>query len=374
MYRIEKDKNEIIKLEERLFSELGFKERENLQEWIAQNPDTLGENLLIIQKEYDGFNDTRERLDLLALDEEGGLVVIENKLDDSGRDVVWQALKYASYCSTLTTSQIIKIYQEYLDRYEDPEQKAKDAIMEFLGIEDEDALLLNVKDQRIIFVANHYRKEVTSTVLWLLNHQIQIQCFKATPYSLGDELFLQIEQIIPQPELKEYIIDAAEKAQEDKGKSKVVEETNAWLIEFWRLLKADFQKHGIHQFDNVSPRPVFNFGFWKGKAKFALVIGRYAPRVEIYFADDKDKVLFDTMMKHREEIEARFDGTITWQRLEGKKASRIKHDMPKAIHETMSQWRDPEDMQKRIDWYRETFLKFYDALYPVWEKVQRELS
>ena len=374
MYRIEKDKNEIIKLEERLFSELGFKERENLQEWIAQNPDTLGENLLIIQKEYDGFNDTRERLDLLALDEEGGLVVIENKLDDSGRDVVWQALKYASYCSTLTTSQIIKIYQEYLDRYEDPEQKAKDAIMEFLGIEDEDALLLNVKDQRIIFVANHYRKEVTSTVLWLLNHQIQIQCFKATPYSLGDELFLQIEQIIPQPELKEYIIDAAEKAQEDKGKSKVVEETNAWLIEFWRLLKADFQKHGIHQFDNVSPRPVFNFGFWKGKAKFALVIGRYAPRVEIYFADDKDKVLFDTMMKHREEIEARFDGTITWQRLEGKKASRIKHDMPKAIHETMSQWRDPEDMQKHIDWYRKTFLKFYNALYPVWEKVQRELS
>lgn len=373
MYRIEKDKNQIIKLEERLFSELGFKERDNLQEWIADNPDTLGENLLIIQKEYDGFNDTRERLDLLALDEEGGLIVIENKLDDTGRDVVWQALKYASYCSTLTTSQIIKIYQEYLDSHEDTEQNAKDAIMEFLGIENEGALLLNVKDQRIIFVANHYRKEVTSTVLWLLSHQIQIQCFKATPYSLGDELFLQIEQIIPQPELKEYIIDAAEKAQEDKGKSKVVEETNAWLIEFWRLLKADFQKHGIHQFDNVSPRPSFGYGFWKGKAKFALVIGRYVPRVEIYFADDKDKVLFDTMMKYREKMETRLDGTIDWQRLEGKKASRIKCDMPKTTHDSMSQWREAEDMQKLIDWYRETFLRFYDAVYFFWEKVQREL-
>jgi len=38
----------------------------------------------------------RSGLDLLAIDEEGSLVVIENKLDDSGKDVVWQGLKYAS--------------------------------------------------------------------------------------------------------------------------------------------------------------------------------------------------------------------------------------------------------------------------------------
>jgi RecB family endonuclease NucS len=43
---------------------------------------------LIIQKEFAGFGDTKERLDLLALDKKGKLVVIENKLDDSGRDAV----------------------------------------------------------------------------------------------------------------------------------------------------------------------------------------------------------------------------------------------------------------------------------------------
>jgi len=97
MYRIEKSRNNVIKLEERLFKELKIREREHLQEWIAKNPEMLGEELLIIQKEYDGFNDTNERLDLLALDKDGGLVIIENKLDDTGRNVVWQALKYASY-------------------------------------------------------------------------------------------------------------------------------------------------------------------------------------------------------------------------------------------------------------------------------------
>lgn len=85
-------------------------ERHNLQEWIAKEPSSLGEELLIIQKEFDGFADTRERLDLLAIDKNGNLVIIENKLDDSGRDVTWQAIKYASYCSGLSKGDVIEIY------------------------------------------------------------------------------------------------------------------------------------------------------------------------------------------------------------------------------------------------------------------------
>ena len=70
--------------------------------------------LLIIQKEFSGFKDTNERLDLLALDKQGNLVVIGNKLDDSGREVAWQVLKYASYCSSLSTEDITQIYNSYL--------------------------------------------------------------------------------------------------------------------------------------------------------------------------------------------------------------------------------------------------------------------
>src|SRR3978361_1691579 len=111
MYQINKTTNRISKLETKTFSDLHFKEREHLQEWIANNPESLGEEILIIQKEFNGFNDTNERLDLLALDKQGNLIVIENKLDDTGKDVTWQALKYASYCSTLKKDQIAKIYQ-----------------------------------------------------------------------------------------------------------------------------------------------------------------------------------------------------------------------------------------------------------------------
>ena len=74
----------------------------------------LGEELLILQEEFDGWDETRERLDVLALDKNGRLVIIENKLDDSGKDVVWQALKYAAYCSSLTRLDILKLYRDYL--------------------------------------------------------------------------------------------------------------------------------------------------------------------------------------------------------------------------------------------------------------------
>lgn len=375
MYQIDREKNSITRLKQCLFSELNFRERDNLQEWIAKNPDVLGEELLVIQKEYDGFNDTNERLDLLALDKEGNLVIIENKLDDTGRDVVWQALKYTSYCATLKTTQIIKIYQDYLNKYENSETDAKMLILEFLEIEEE-ALLLNPQeqDQRIMFIANNYRKEVTSTVLWLLKHDIQIQCFKATPYSMNEELFLQIDQIIPQPEIKEFMIHLNEKEKEDKGRSKIVEQTRTELLEFWKLVKDDLKKYNIHHFDNISAQPSFYMTFSKGKAKYGMVIGRYAPRVEIYFSKDENKKIFDTMLNYKDKLESNFHGEITWERLDGKKASRIKYDMPKDIYNKIGSWKETDATNKRIEWYRTELVAFYNTFQPIWEKVQQELD
>lgn len=135
MFKVEKHENRIERLGPRSFSELGFRERAHLQEWIANKPDALGEELLIIQKEFSGFSDTSERLDLLAVDKQGSLVIIENKLDDTGRDVTWQALKYASYCARLTKDDIRDIFQSYLERYA-PGLKAEDQLCAFLD-EDE---------------------------------------------------------------------------------------------------------------------------------------------------------------------------------------------------------------------------------------------
>jgi hypothetical protein len=368
MYIINKSSNNVEKLEKKLFKELKIREREHLQEWIAKNPEMLGEELLIIQKEYDGFNDTNERLDLLAIDKNGNLVIIENKLDDTGRDVVWQALKYTSYCSTLTTSQIINMYQDYLDSWQNGDD-AKQNLLDFLD-RNEEELLLNRKDQRMIFVANNYRKEVTSTVLWLLKKDIQIKCFRATPYAMGDNMFLQMEQIIPLPETAEFMIDANVKEKEESAKSKTVEESEIRLSKFWSLLKNNLKEKNIDFFERVKPNPYYYFGFSKGRGFYSFCIGKHTFRVELYLSNDVNKELFDKMYQFKDEINSKFDGLIEWERLDNKKSARIKYEMTMEQKKKLEgRFSDELYWKDLINWYTDSMIKFYNTVNPYFEKI-----
>lgn len=123
-------------------------------------------------------------------------VIIENKLDDSGRDVVWQALKYAGYCANLRKDQILDIFQLYLDKYEPEETRpAAEVMAEFLECESLDEVQINQsRTQRVMMVAASFRKEVTNTALWLMQFGLRVQCFKVKPYKFNDDVFVDIRR------------------------------------------------------------------------------------------------------------------------------------------------------------------------------------
>jgi len=94
----------------------------------------------------------------------------------------------------------------------------------------------------------------------------------------------------------------------------------------------------------------------------------------LYFSNDPNKELIDAMAKYKDTIEGNFDGLITWERLENKKASRIRFDMP--INEVKlleGKFNDEVYWNNLISWYKDSMIKFYTAVNPVWEKVQKEL-
>lgn len=331
MFVIDKDSNRIRKIEKRKFADLCFREREHLQEWIANNPMALSNNepkqlLLIIQKEFAGFCGTRERLDLLALDKQGNLVIIENKLDDSGKDVTWQALKYASYCSSLKKQQIFDIFQNYLEA-QGIEGNSEDLIYDFLENEDTQ---IN-QNQRIIFVAANYQPEVTSTVMWLLNkYNLKIQCFKVTPYLYNDQYFINFEQILPVKEAEEYTIKMAEKAQDESITSDELLNKNIIRKEFWTLLLSNINEK-IDLFKNISPG-IYN---WIGAGSgvrnigYNFCVSKKYVRVELYIdrgTKEENEDILEFLLKNRESIEANFGDKLTWQKLETKRACRIKYE------------------------------------------------
>ena len=253
MFRVNRSENRLVRLDERRFADVNVRERDHLQEWLVRMPDALGEELLIVQKEFDGFAETRERLDLLALDREGRLVVVENKLDDSGRDVVWQALKYVAYCSSLKKTEIVDIYQSYLDRW----SKGADAVTnlcEFLGVEEFDDVVLNPgNEQRLVLIAANFRKEVTATVLWLLGQGVRAQCFRVVPYGFGEELFIDLRQIIPTAEAADYMIRVTAKESEAQSVEGARKRSERLRHAFWTKALEELRARDVSRFEKYQP-------------------------------------------------------------------------------------------------------------------------
>ena len=213
MYRIDIENKKLIPVPVTSFSALNLKERFDIQEWIEGTPEILGESFLIIGKEL--ILPSGKRLDLLAIDKQGALVIIELKRDDSGVDVEWQAIKYASYCSSFTQDEIYEYFAEYLGSDDDD---AHVKIEAFIDCELEE---LN-QQQRIILVSKEFHSEVISAVLWLRESEINIECIRLTPHrELGGSLFVNPEIIIPLPEAKTYIQkkETKQKEQRRPGKS-----------------------------------------------------------------------------------------------------------------------------------------------------------
>lgn len=380
MFKINAIANRIQPLETRRFSELGFSERKHLQEWLANHPQALtqddGDELLIIQKEFDGFDDTRERLDLLAIDKQGNLVIIENKLDDSGRDVVWQALKYASYCANLKKQQVVEIFQRYLDEQARQEGKesesAQSVLLEFLGAEDLQSVQINtLKSQRLILVAAKYRKEVTNTVLWLSQFGIDCRCFKVTLYQTGDELFLNVEQIIPTPEATDFMIGMIAKEDEEKSASNEQRRSHGLRLEFWEQTLEAFCHSSCRLYDNISPGRDHWLAAGSGLSgmSFNLIFGKNEIRVEFSMQRSQaeaNQLVFDRLLAQKQQIETAFAAELDWLPLPGRKACRIQFAKPVDGY-------NKDHWPEMIKWLVEHMTRLDHALQSHLEKIKPEL-
>lgn len=209
-------------------AELGLRERDDLQEWVIHEPRILGENLLVITSEYAGFEDTLDRLDVLALDRDGKLVVVELKRDLADSETDLQALKYASFCSTLTAEDVQHLYREFHQRRRSEDLTPEDVGNQFASFIASDELISLGEDgwatfelddrPRILLAAGDFGTEVTSPVLWLnQEYGLDISCVRLQAYEHNGEYLVQGQRIIPVPEADEYMTKRRKKQEQQRG-------------------------------------------------------------------------------------------------------------------------------------------------------------
>ncbi len=193
------------------FAVEGVKERQDLQQWLRINPVVLGENLLIIAVEFGSWEDSKRRIDLLALDEDGNLVVIELKRTEDGGHMDLQAIRYAAMISAMRFDDVVRTFEEYLKVYEPVAvDQAQVRIRQFLGTpDDEDVLISTVP--RILLVSADFSLEITTTVLWLIDRGIDIRCIQIAPYKIGEKLLIDLRQVIPLAQARDYQIRLRQK-------------------------------------------------------------------------------------------------------------------------------------------------------------------
>jgi hypothetical protein len=196
--------------------------RENvLREAIRKNSAVLGEALLILSEEYSNWEDSDRRIDLLALDRSGNLVVVELKRTEDGGHAELQSVRYAAMVNSMTFDDVVAAFQTHLKKTGRPDEalSAEQTIREFVTqpidaeAEEVSATVLS-GEVRIILLAAEFSREITASVLWLRDHEIDIRCLRSVPYKNGTELLVHVDTVLPMPEARDYLVRVAAKQEQ----------------------------------------------------------------------------------------------------------------------------------------------------------------
>lgn len=201
----------IVPIETPTFSELGITERSDLQRLLRDQIEIIAPDTLVISEEFADWDDSRRRIDLLAIDKEANLVVVELKRTDDGGHMELQAIRYAAMVSSMTFAQAVRFLSEYLKSRGDT-RDAEQTILTFLGWPEprEDDFAADV---RVVLASAEFGKEITTAVLWLRDKGVDIRCVRIKPYGTKDLTLLDVQQVVPLPEAEDYQIRVREKNQ-----------------------------------------------------------------------------------------------------------------------------------------------------------------
>jgi len=252
IYRLDRASGRIAPCDETDFRSQGLFERQDIEKWVEACPEVLGEELLILTAEYDKFDKTSERLDLLGLDHDGNLVVVELKRDDSGKNVDLQALKYAAYCSTLRLDDVVELHSDYSAKRTKREMTRDQAREHILGFITNEEFEEFSERPRIILVSRQFRPEVTASVLWLRQFGLDISCVRLLPYDMGDgNIAFESHVLIPLPEARDFVIGTERK----EGGGLTL--TQSEYVEFYRDLARRLSVQIPRQYPAPQPKSYY---------------------------------------------------------------------------------------------------------------------
>ena len=264
--------------------------------WLEENIDVLNNAIdlslsdVVREQAAGDFS-----VDLVAEDESGGRVIIENQLNRSNHDHLGKLIAY---------------------------------------------LIVNGAKAAIWIVADP-RPEHIRTISGL--NESSLGSF----YLLKLEA-VQIENSPPAP-LLTLIVGPSEEIRKAGETKKELKERDLLRLQFWtQLLERAKEETLLHA--NTSPNELRHIRATAGKRGliFGYVIQQHTSGIELYIdrgrdADSETEELFDTLKESKEDIEDVFGEPLEWQRLEGQRSCRIGKQLSLGGYRDEEKWQEIQD-------------------------------
>lgn len=285
--------------------------------WLQENIDVLNDVLDLSLSNAEREQSAGDfNVDLVAEDEAGNPVIIENQLEKSDHDHLGKLITY----------------------------------------------LTAINAKQAIWIVADPRPEHIGAISWL-NESLAASFYllKVEAVKIGDS---------PPAPLLTLIVGPSEESREVGVTKKELAERYDLRYHFWAgLLEKAKERTKLHS--NISPgqHNFISTGAGKYGLYFQYNVRKHDAMVELYIdrgkdAEDENKEIFDTLYVSKEDIETEFGDTIEWKRLENRRACRIMKTIDLGGYRDEDKW--PEIHNAMID----AMIRLEKTLKPHIERLQ----
>lgn len=307
----------IGKIERVPIKEIWKKEASDFTPWLRDNIDALNDILdfSLINAESEQRVGTFS-VDIVAEDESGNPIIVENQFGKSDHDHLGKLLTYSS----------------------------------------------SIEAKGAIWIVETPRPEHLKTIT-RLNETTSF------PFYLVKLEAIKIGDSDPAP-LFTLIVGPSEESRDAGEIKKDIAERYTIRQKFWTsLLKKAKEKTKLHT--NISPGQYNWVGTSAGKRGLGLnySIRQHSATIELYIdrgtdSDEENKKIFDHFIKHKQSIESEFGSEILWERLENRRACRISKQIIIGGYKDDEKWDELQELM--ID----NMIKFSNAFKPYIKKIE----
>ncbi len=268
----------IARLEKLDLRELWKHEAHGFTKWLAENldfiSDAIGVDLSLVEREASAGPFS---VDILAEDNQGHPVIIENQLEQTDHDHLGKLITYMS----------------------------------------------NLDAKIAIWISRSPRLEHEKAVHWLnetLPADTAFYLLKVEAFKIGNSDPAPLLTIVAGPSFE---------SKQVGGQKKELAERHLLRLEFWTQL-LDRAKGKTSLFERISPGTEnwISAGAGKSGLSYAFVIRMQDAHVELYISREKpeeNKKIFDALHLQKLEAEEKFGSILEWQRLDNRQACRIRY-------------------------------------------------